>query len=151
MPLGPDQILLRGAQLRNTQWVHGIVVYTGHDTKLMQVSPSHLIFKRIWVKHGSQQRIFPKERLNTWWVCRNRHSIGLSQRRSRLMTADADVWWSSTPCCVGLCACSENALLLLMLCTVESFRGLICSLLESWTYLHFTYTAWPKKKSCHTC
>ncbi|XP_071756359.1 putative phospholipid-transporting ATPase IA isoform X4 [Centroberyx gerrardi] len=38
MPLGPDQILLRGAQLRNTQWVHGIVVYTGHDTKLMQNS-----------------------------------------------------------------------------------------------------------------
>uniref|UniRef100_A0A4W3IH37 Phospholipid-transporting ATPase n=1 Tax=Callorhinchus milii TaxID=7868 RepID=A0A4W3IH37_CALMI len=35
-PLGPDQILLRGAQLRNTQWVHGVVVYTGHDTKLMQ-------------------------------------------------------------------------------------------------------------------
>ncbi|CAB1325643.1 unnamed protein product, partial [Coregonus sp. 'balchen'] len=24
VPLGPDQILLRGAQLRNTQWVHGI-------------------------------------------------------------------------------------------------------------------------------
>lgn len=37
MSLGPDQILLRGAQLRNTQWVHGVVVYTGHDTKLMQV------------------------------------------------------------------------------------------------------------------
>uniref|UniRef100_A0A4W5K896 P-type phospholipid transporter n=1 Tax=Hucho hucho TaxID=62062 RepID=A0A4W5K896_9TELE len=36
--LGPDQILLRGAQLRNTQWVHGVVVYTGHDTKLMQNS-----------------------------------------------------------------------------------------------------------------
>uniref|UniRef100_A0A8C1FKU1 Phospholipid-transporting ATPase n=1 Tax=Cyprinus carpio carpio TaxID=630221 RepID=A0A8C1FKU1_CYPCA len=27
-----------GAQLRNTQWIHGIVVYTGHDTKLMQNS-----------------------------------------------------------------------------------------------------------------
>ncbi|KAB0368460.1 hypothetical protein FD755_020226 [Muntiacus reevesi] len=39
-PLGADQILLRGAQLRNTQWVHGIVVYTGHDTKLMQNSTS---------------------------------------------------------------------------------------------------------------
>uniref|UniRef100_A0A8C1NYP4 Phospholipid-transporting ATPase n=1 Tax=Cyprinus carpio TaxID=7962 RepID=A0A8C1NYP4_CYPCA len=31
-------VLLRGAQLRNTQWVVGIVVYTGHDSKLMQNS-----------------------------------------------------------------------------------------------------------------
>ncbi|XP_065129808.2 phospholipid-transporting ATPase IA isoform X4 [Paramisgurnus dabryanus] len=38
VPLSPDQILMRGAQLRNTQWIHGIVVYTGHDTKLMQNS-----------------------------------------------------------------------------------------------------------------
>ncbi|KAJ3611119.1 hypothetical protein NHX12_021135 [Muraenolepis orangiensis] len=37
-PLGPDQVLLRGAQLRNTQWVVGIIVYTGHDSKLMQNS-----------------------------------------------------------------------------------------------------------------
>ncbi|XP_075707776.1 phospholipid-transporting ATPase IB isoform X2 [Rhinoderma darwinii] len=36
--VGPDQILLRGAQIRNTQWVLGIVVFTGHDTKLMQNS-----------------------------------------------------------------------------------------------------------------
>uniref|UniRef100_A0A8B9KGY4 Phospholipid-transporting ATPase n=1 Tax=Astyanax mexicanus TaxID=7994 RepID=A0A8B9KGY4_ASTMX len=38
VPLGPDQVLLRGAQIRNTQWVVGIVVYTGHDSKLMQNS-----------------------------------------------------------------------------------------------------------------
>lgn len=44
VPLGSDQILLRGAQLRNTQWVHGIVVYTGHDTKLMQVCHLDLFF-----------------------------------------------------------------------------------------------------------
>ena len=35
-PLGPDQLLLRGATLRNTPWIHGIVVFTGHETKLMR-------------------------------------------------------------------------------------------------------------------
>ncbi|KAG2207432.1 hypothetical protein INT46_001018 [Mucor plumbeus] len=35
IPLDPTQILLRGAQLRNTQWIYGIVVFTGHETKLM--------------------------------------------------------------------------------------------------------------------
>ncbi|GAO48796.1 phospholipid-translocating P-type ATPase [Saitoella complicata NRRL Y-17804] len=34
--LGPDQLLLRGAQLRNTPWIYGIVVFTGHETKLMR-------------------------------------------------------------------------------------------------------------------
>jgi phospholipid-transporting ATPase len=34
-PVDPQQILLRGAQLRNTPWVYGIVVFTGHETKLM--------------------------------------------------------------------------------------------------------------------
>lgn len=36
VPLGPDQVLLRGAQLRNTPWVYGLVVFTGHETKLMR-------------------------------------------------------------------------------------------------------------------
>uniref|UniRef100_A0A8C5BK39 Phospholipid-transporting ATPase n=1 Tax=Gadus morhua TaxID=8049 RepID=A0A8C5BK39_GADMO len=38
VPVGSDQLVLRGATLRNTQWVHGLVIYTGHDTKLMQNS-----------------------------------------------------------------------------------------------------------------
>ncbi|XP_055314089.1 probable phospholipid-transporting ATPase IA isoform X6 [Sitodiplosis mosellana] len=38
--LGADQILQRGAILRNTAWVFGIVIYTGHDTKLMRNSTS---------------------------------------------------------------------------------------------------------------
>ncbi|PPQ89698.1 hypothetical protein CVT25_014099 [Psilocybe cyanescens] len=36
IPLGPDQVLLRGAQLRNTPWVYGLTVFTGHETKLMR-------------------------------------------------------------------------------------------------------------------
>lgn len=38
VPLGPDQLLLRGAMLRNTSWIFGVVVYTGHDTKLLRNS-----------------------------------------------------------------------------------------------------------------
>ncbi|XP_064131266.1 phospholipid-transporting ATPase IB [Loxodonta africana] len=37
-PIGPDQVLLRGTQLKNTQWIFGVVVYTGFETKLMQNS-----------------------------------------------------------------------------------------------------------------
>ncbi|KAI5067311.1 hypothetical protein GOP47_0017839, partial [Adiantum capillus-veneris] len=36
MPLDVSQILLRGATLRNTQWVMGAVVFTGVDTKHMK-------------------------------------------------------------------------------------------------------------------
>jgi magnesium-transporting ATPase (P-type) len=34
IPLTNDQLLLRGAILRNTQWIYGIVVYAGKDTKI---------------------------------------------------------------------------------------------------------------------
>lgn len=36
LPLGPDQVLLRGAILRNTDWIYGICVFTGHESKLMR-------------------------------------------------------------------------------------------------------------------
>jgi phospholipid-transporting ATPase len=36
LSLSPEQLLLRGATLRNTPWVHGVVVFTGHETKLMR-------------------------------------------------------------------------------------------------------------------
>lgn len=46
VPLGPDQVLLRGAMLRNTRWVFGVVIYTGHDTKLMQNNTTTAPLKR---------------------------------------------------------------------------------------------------------
>lgn len=37
-PLQPNNILLRGCTLRNTDWVIGVVVNTGHETKIMMSS-----------------------------------------------------------------------------------------------------------------
>lgn len=36
IPLVYDQLLLRGAGLKNTQWIYGLVITTGHETKLMR-------------------------------------------------------------------------------------------------------------------
>ncbi|KAK3333596.1 hypothetical protein B0T19DRAFT_130374 [Cercophora scortea] len=36
LSVNPEQLLLRGATLRNTPWIHGVVVFTGHETKLMR-------------------------------------------------------------------------------------------------------------------
>ena len=38
LPLDPDQVLLKGSCLRNTEWVLGLCVFTGHDTKIMKNS-----------------------------------------------------------------------------------------------------------------
>ena len=37
IPLGSDQVLLRGSQLKNTAWIYGLVIYSGRETKLMMV------------------------------------------------------------------------------------------------------------------
>ena len=38
IPLDESQMLLRGSSLRNTEWVYGIAIYTGHDSKVMMNS-----------------------------------------------------------------------------------------------------------------
>lgn len=37
-PLSPQQLLLRDSKLRNTDYIYGAVIFTGHDTKVMQNS-----------------------------------------------------------------------------------------------------------------
>ncbi|KAJ0677913.1 putative P-type phospholipid transporter [Helianthus annuus] len=37
-PLSPQQLLLRGSKLRNTDYIYGAVIFTGHDTKVIQNS-----------------------------------------------------------------------------------------------------------------
>ncbi|CAJ0580954.1 unnamed protein product, partial [Mesorhabditis spiculigera] len=37
---GMDQLLLRGARLKNTPWIYGAVIYSGHDSKLLMNSKS---------------------------------------------------------------------------------------------------------------
>ena len=36
--LSSDNLLLRGSSLRNTEWIVGVVTYTGHDTRIMRNS-----------------------------------------------------------------------------------------------------------------
>ncbi|KAM0944271.1 putative P-type phospholipid transporter [Dioscorea sansibarensis] len=35
-PLSPQQLLLRDSKLRNTEYIYGVIIFTGHDTKVMQ-------------------------------------------------------------------------------------------------------------------
>lgn len=37
-PLTPQQLLLRDSKLRNTDYIYGAVIFTGHDTKVLQNS-----------------------------------------------------------------------------------------------------------------
>jgi magnesium-transporting ATPase (P-type) len=58
LPLDAKNLLLRGSVLRNTPWVHGLVVYTGVETKIMMNSrptPSklskieHTVNRLLWM------------------------------------------------------------------------------------------------------
>jgi len=38
LSLDVDNILLRGSSLKNTEYIYGVVIFTGHDTKVMRNS-----------------------------------------------------------------------------------------------------------------
>jgi phospholipid-transporting ATPase len=56
-PIGPENILLRGAKLRNTNWIFGCVLYTGHETKLMMNSSIQAPLKRSNVEKITNRQI----------------------------------------------------------------------------------------------
>ncbi|KAI0262598.1 calcium transporting ATPase [Gloeopeniophorella convolvens] len=58
VPLGPDQMLLRGAQIRNTPWAYGLVVFTGHETKLMRNATAAPIKRTAVEKQVNVQIVF---------------------------------------------------------------------------------------------
>ncbi|PVU87015.1 hypothetical protein BB560_006568 [Smittium megazygosporum] len=58
IPLDPSQILLRGALLRNTNWIYGIVVNTGHESKLMRSATAAPIKQTYVEKVTNKQIIF---------------------------------------------------------------------------------------------
>jgi len=56
-PIGPNNILLRGAQMKNTDWAVGVVINTGHETKLMMNSMSQAPLKQSHVEVITNQQI----------------------------------------------------------------------------------------------
>nr|CAG4646034.1 EOG090X00X3 [Macrothrix elegans] len=57
LALGPDQVLQRGARLQNTKWATGVVLYTGHETKLLQNSAVAAPLKRSTVDQVTNVQI----------------------------------------------------------------------------------------------
>eukprot|EP00834_Sanchytrium_tribonematis_P006644 NODE_509_length_6670_cov_0.463856.p1 type:complete len:1053 gc:universal NODE_509_length_6670_cov_0.463856:3825-667(-) len=57
-PLGPEQMLLRGCQLRNTKWIQGMIIFTGHETKLMRNATSAPIKRTDVEKKTNRQIVF---------------------------------------------------------------------------------------------
>ncbi|OLY82270.1 putative phospholipid-transporting ATPase DRS2 [Smittium mucronatum] len=57
-PLDPQQLLLRGAVLRNTDWIFGVVVSTGHETKLMRSATSAPIKQTTVERMTNKQILF---------------------------------------------------------------------------------------------
>lgn len=56
IPLGIENLLLRGSSLRNTEWIYGLIVYAGHDSKVMKNS-SNAKFKMSKIEKTTNKQI----------------------------------------------------------------------------------------------
>ena len=54
--ISSDNILLRGAQLKNTDYIHGLVIYTGHDSKILQ-NTRWVPLKRSHMDHVTNKQV----------------------------------------------------------------------------------------------
>lgn len=54
--LNVENLLLRGSSLRNTEWVVGVVVYAGHQTKVMMNSANSR-YKMSTIEKGTNKQI----------------------------------------------------------------------------------------------
>ena len=57
VPLSNDNVALRGMSLRNTEQVLGLVVYTGHETKI-QMNTTKSAYKVSKMMHQTSSAIF---------------------------------------------------------------------------------------------
>ena len=55
--ISPDNILLRGAQLKNTDYIYGLVIYTGHDSKILQ-NTRWVPLKRSHMDHVTNKQVW---------------------------------------------------------------------------------------------
>ena len=58
IPLTVDNMCMRGSSLRNTEWVYGIAIYTGHQTKVMMNSSRSIPKYSVIEKKTNQYLIF---------------------------------------------------------------------------------------------
>lgn len=56
-PIGPENILLRGSKMRNTEIALGVAIYTGHETKLMMNSMAQAPLKQSHVEISTNRQI----------------------------------------------------------------------------------------------
>ena len=57
IPLNIENLLLRGTSLKNTESIYGIVVFTGHDTKIMNNQASSK-YKRSNIERIMNKQIY---------------------------------------------------------------------------------------------